>query len=58
MVADNLGYQRKPEPSAGRLGGDKRIEKMRQEVRRHPLAVVLHRDFERQADACLAAGHG
>ena len=57
MVADDLGHQRQPEPGAGRLGGDERIEQMRHEVGRHAGAVVLDRDLERQADAGLTARH-
>ena len=55
VVADDLGDQRQPEAGAGRLGGDERIEQMRQQVVGHARPVVLDAEFERQRHARLGA---
>src|SRR5689334_8663689 len=57
VVADNLRDQCKTEAGSGRLGGDERVEQMRQEVRRNAGAVVLDAELERQRHARLAARH-
>src|SRR5262245_30094739 len=54
MITDDLGDERKSEPGARRLGGHEGIEQMLHQVGRHARAVILHGDFERQADARLA----
>src|SRR5215831_9524818 len=56
VIADDLRHQCKTEAAAGRLGGDERIEQVRQEVGRYPRAVVLDAELERQRHARLAAG--
>src|SRR6185436_3262977 len=55
VITDDLGDQREAEPRARRLRGHEGIEQMRQQVRGHAGAIVLHAEFKWQRHARLAA---
>lgn len=57
MGADQLGDKRQTEARTIRLGGDERIEKMRQEIGGYARAIVMHAEFQRKRDALPAAGN-
>ena len=57
MIAHNLGNQRQPKARAIRLCRDKRVKQMRAQIFRHPISVIAHTKFKRQAHTLLHTRH-